>query len=82
MKKQFEAAQPPLREQGMTLLPIQMARLLLEDFDDTSSLIDAAAEKVRANEVANQIIIAGRQVNPEYIVNINAGAIVLFQVWI
>ena len=82
MKKQFEAAQPPLREQGMTLLPIQMARLLLEDFDDTSSLIDAAAEKVRANEVANQIIIAGRQVNPEYIVNINAGAIVLFQVLI
>jgi len=82
MKKQFEAAQPPLREQGMTLLPIQMARLLLKDSDHDSSLIDAAAEQVRANEVANQIIIAGRQVNPEYIVNINAGAIVLFQVLI
>jgi len=34
----------------------------------------------RAAVVTNNIIIAGRQVNPEFIVNIDAGAIVLFQV--
>jgi dipeptide/tripeptide permease len=33
-------------------------------------------------DVTNRVIARGRQVNPEYIVNINAGAIVLFQVLI
>jgi dipeptide/tripeptide permease len=32
--------------------------------------------------LTNRVIIEGRQVNPEYIVNINAGAIVIFQVLI
>lgn len=35
-----------------------------------------------ASAIADKLIIEGRQINPEFIVNINAGAIVLFQVLI
>ena len=37
---------------------------------------------VDAGAIAYRLIIEGRQINPEFIVNINAGAIVLFQVLI
>jgi POT family proton-dependent oligopeptide transporter len=37
---------------------------------------------VDAGDIADKLIIEGRQINPEFIVNINAGAIVLFQVLI
>ena len=38
------------------------------------------AEGASAESITDRAIIEGRQVNPEFIVNINAGAIVLFQV--
>ncbi|MFH1754231.1 MAG: MFS transporter, partial [Candidatus Latescibacterota bacterium] len=41
-----------------------------------------AAPVDAADAIADKLIIEGRQINPEFIVNINAGAIVLFQVLI
>ena len=38
------------------------------------------SETAEAAVITNRIVIQGRQINPEFIVNINAGAIVLFQV--
>jgi POT family proton-dependent oligopeptide transporter len=47
---------------------------------------DELREKLAASpdveQVADQVITEGRQINPEFIVNINAGAIVIFQVLI
>ena len=40
------------------------------------------SDSVESAVLTNQVMIAGRQVNPEYIVNINALGIVLFQVLI
>jgi len=44
------------------------------------ALIEANSEDT--DRLVNQVIIAGRQVNPEFIVNIDAGAIVLFQIFV
>jgi dipeptide/tripeptide permease len=47
---------------------------------------DELREKLTASndveQIADQVIMEGRQINPEFIVNINAGAIVIFQVLI
>jgi len=48
--------------------------------DALRSLIDAGDGNVES--ITDQIMLRTRQVNPEYIVNIDAGAIVLFQVLI
>jgi hypothetical protein len=78
----FEAASGRLREDDLSLRPGQMARLLLKGELSAEELTSAAIARIEANPVVDRMIIAGRQVNPEYIVNINAGAIVLFQVLI
>jgi dipeptide/tripeptide permease len=50
------------------------------DPDTLRSVIEGGAGDVEA--VTDRIMVRARQVNPEYIVNIDAGAIVLFQVLI
>jgi dipeptide/tripeptide permease len=48
--------------------------------EDLQAMIVSSAGDVEA--MTDQVMIQGRQVNPEYIVNLNAGSIVLFQVLI
>lgn len=49
---------------------------------ETLQVMVASCDTAQLAVVTNQVVIRGRQVNPEFIVNINAGAIVLFQVLI
>jgi len=63
-----------LRETSLTLLQSKVR----VSPGELRSMIEAGAGDVDA--ITNRIMIRARQVNPEFIVNINAGAIVLFQV--
>lgn len=47
---------------------------------DTLQVMVATCDTAQLAVVTNQVVIKGRQVNPEFIVNINALGIVLFQV--
>ncbi len=49
---------------------------------ETLQVMVASCDTAQLAVITNQVAIRGRQVNPEFIVNINAGAIVLFQVLI
>jgi len=68
--------EPTLKESAKDLLGSKV-RLRPEELKEI-----VTAQGMTPDLAANRVIIAGRQVNPEYIVNIDAGAIVLFQVLI
>ncbi len=67
--------QTPLEEASTSLssTTVPYSSSALEAMAKTSDSVESAI-------LTNQVVIAGRQVNPEYIVNINALGIVLFQV--
>ncbi len=65
-----------LRETSLTLLQSKVR----VSPDELGSMIREGAGDVEA--ITDRIMIRARQVNPEFIVNINAGAIVLFQVMV
>ncbi len=67
--EQLAEAAHKLLNSKVRLLPSQIKEVVSSDADDLSSM-------------ANRAIALGRQVNPEFIVNFDAGAIILFQVLI
>ncbi|MCH7812629.1 MAG: MFS transporter [Planctomycetes bacterium] len=82
-RSMLEEASKDLLASKIRLGPDELRALLADSIlqDKAEDEVAAAAVlKARANKVADRVIIAGRQVNPEYIVNLNALGIVLFQV--
>jgi len=71
-----------LKDKGVLLRPHQLATIIANKELSPSEMTDEAITLAEVNPVVNQIVVSGRQVNPEYIGQINAGSIVLFQVLI
>jgi len=71
------ARQKAYEEASRTLLysKVRISPERLREYMESKAVVDP-------NTVADELIVEGRQINPEFIVNINAGAIVLFQVLI
>ncbi|MCG8404374.1 MAG: MFS transporter [Phycisphaerales bacterium] len=68
-EKSLESASEELLASKVRLEPARLAEIVEADSADLE-------------KATNQVIIQGRQVNPEYLVNINAGSIIIFQVLI
>ena len=66
---QLDEGSRALLESKVRLAPEQLGELVRSGAGDTQQLTSA-------------VIAAGRQVNPEYVINVDAGAIILFQVLI
>jgi dipeptide/tripeptide permease len=75
--QQAGTLQPGLLEQGARDLLESKVRLAPEELGE---LVAAAGDDVQA--LTGSAIVRGRQVNPEFIINVDAGAIIVFQVLI
>jgi len=75
-EQQWQQSSGPLLAQASETLATAGVHLL----PSTLSEMAGTTETPEVAYLTNRVIAEGRQVNPEFIVNINAGAIVLFQV--
>lgn len=80
MAEPLAEASATLQGAGLRISEAQLAGFLSEGDRSAANLVGDAVGVAEAADVADKVIIEGRQINPEFIVNINAGAIVLFQV--